>query len=100
VLFRWHLGVREGVTVTTGSDGFPVACWAHARLAVTADCPVRMKALPMPDHTLRVRERDDFAIDYDDDHMCLVVHTVEAVTSARLHVAVDADPRAGESGNC
>jgi len=92
VRFRWHLGVRDGVTIVTDAHGWPTARWSDAELQVTANQPIQMEITKMPDHTLRHRIPDNVNEDVDDEHICLVVRTTNKVESVRMETKIKALP--------
>lgn len=88
VVFRWHLGTSEPVQVTADSDGRIVAVWADATIRVAADRPLRAVAVPMPDHTLRLRLPQPGQEDVDDLHTCLVIQTEKPVSAVRIETSI------------
>lgn len=86
VLFRWHLGVETGVSLSgTGTEWN--AEWEWARLRIGSDATITVEAVPLPDHTLQGHTGEN---DPGNTHVCLEVRTAEPVQHMTLHTAAGA----------
>lgn len=85
LLFRWHLGTTEPVTIEGGGNHFTVR-WPGAEWAVEASVPLVVTQEPMPDHTLVARAWGDPSPDHQ--HVCLQVRTAQPVETAILATTV------------
>jgi len=75
ILFRWHLGTEEEVVLETGADSI-TARWECATLELSADCPIEVTQIQLPDVTLWRPDRTETG---DATHTCLVVQTKQPV---------------------
>lgn len=81
ILFRWHLGAAEEVSVTGAGSRFQVA-WPQARLELVGSQPLTVEIVSLPDNTLPgPRSKIDEA---GPTHPCVMVRSREKVPSLHL----------------
>ncbi len=85
-LFRWHLGTEEAVQITGDDRHFAVA-WADAELEVSADTPLSLTQVKLPDNTLAGHSSED---EPKNIHTCLVVQSKEPVGRVQIEMSVKA----------
>lgn len=84
VLFRWHLGTAERVTIRDGGSRAEVS-WPDAKMTLTASAPILISQAPLPDNTLRGHVPTE---DEGNNHTCVVVQSLEPQTGLRLETEV------------
>jgi hypothetical protein len=71
VLFRFHLGTEEDVSITT-SNGAPTVTWEDAEMTFEGTTPLSVTQVKMPDHTLKGH---DGSVDPKNVHICVIVQS-------------------------
>jgi len=84
ILFRWHLGTTQGVTITGSGRAFTVR-WADATIELQGSVPLVVLQRPLPDNTLGSGTGDGGP---DPVHTCIVVQSKARVAAFRLTTAV------------
>lgn len=84
VLFRWHLGTAERVTIRNHGSRAEVS-WPDAKMTLTANAPILILQVPLPDNTLRGHVPTE---DEGNNHTCVVVQSREPQTGLRLETEV------------
>ena len=85
VLFRWHLGTEEIVTIDGEGEDYHIT-WEDASIQVNGSAPLLISQEQMPDNTL---EGHDGSEDPKNHHTCLVVRSRDPVRSLELKTAVN-----------
>ena len=84
ILFRWHLGAEEDVSIQ-GGDTCWTAAWPHAAIRLEATAPVLVSQSRMPDNTLAGHTGDE---DPGNEHTCLVVRSRDRLSTLGLTTRV------------
>lgn len=77
VLFRWHLGTNDEVTIKQESPMNWTAAWPNVRVSIEATTPIVVSQTKLPDNTINSVSDDDKP---DAMHTCLVVQSTEPAT--------------------
>jgi heparinase II/III-like protein len=77
VLFRWHLGTEESVTIEAAGEHVTVS-WPEAVMRIDATTALVVSQEMLPDHTLAGHTGEE---DPDNAHTCLVIHTRETMSA-------------------
>ena len=80
ILFRWHLGTSQEVTITD-EDGRFQASWGNVTITLEGSELILVSQEKMPDHTLDMREHDHL-------HTCLVVCSAKKVNVLNLRTQI------------
>lgn len=84
ILFRWHLGTEEAVSLSGEGKAYAVT-FADTSIRLEADVPLTVTQVPMPDNTLAGHVSED---DPKNVHTCLVVQSHASVGALRLSTTV------------
>jgi len=87
VLFRWHLGTSEAVSISS-LPGEIVASWNGGCVRMKSECQLDVSCQMMPDHTLTMRFPELGHEDVDALHACLIVRTRESVAEVSIETIV------------
>lgn len=80
VLFRWHLGTEQEVTVEGSATNYVIS-WPVASVTLECDVPIRVTQLLMPDNTLAGHDGSD---EPKNVHTCIVVQSASPVAGLQL----------------
>jgi len=86
ILFRWHLATKGEVALEADQQS-ATARWDKATLKLSADCPIEVTQVQLPDVTLWRPDRTEAG---DATHTCLVVQTTQPVS--RLSLTTEVHP--------
>jgi hypothetical protein len=86
VLFRWHLGTEESVSIPTQTGLSLTAQWPDAQLTLSANVPLILSQESLPDNTLDYRDWDSPLPEHL--HTCLVMRTVSPETRVCITTSV------------
>lgn len=81
ILFRWHLGTTEEVSIQGEGKRFSVS-WDGIEITLEGSCRLHVSQEKMPDHTLVPREWEDASPDHL--HICLSVRTKKFASEFNL----------------
>ena len=84
VVFRWHLGTEEEVSIERGAEGYNVS-WHDAELRITATSPIALSQTTLPDQTLPGHTGED---DPANTHTCIVVQSATTVAAITIETRV------------
>jgi Heparinase II/III-like protein len=84
ILFRWHLGTEDAVTIEGEEKAYTVT-WSDAELTLEGSAPLTVTQTPMPDNTLDGHSGDE---DPGNVHTCLVIQTAAPCTALTLKTRV------------
>ncbi|HPO13824.1 MAG TPA: heparinase II/III family protein [Candidatus Hydrogenedentes bacterium] len=86
VLFRWHLGIEDPVTISGEGKTFTVT-FLNTEIHLEADGPLTVTQHPAPDNTLAGHTSDDTP---KNNHTCLVLQTTQPVPTFHLTTEITA----------
>ena len=89
ILFRWHLGTNDDVTITRKDNLVCGAEWPAATLRFEASSPIGLTQVKLPDNTINTVSDDGKP---DVLHTCLVVQSTDAQALLHLTSEVTARP--------
>lgn len=84
VLFRWHLGTESEVTIQGENEHYSVT-WPDAKMELTADAPLTVTQLKLPDNTLAGHTGGEESTNI---HTCVVVQSRDPVSALKLTTQV------------
>ena len=84
VLFRWHLGTKDEVTIT-GEGERHEAAWPRARIVIEGNAPLSVSQVKLPDNTLEGHNGDE---DPGNEHTCIVVRSQDPCSALTLQTRV------------
>jgi len=84
ILFRWHLGTNDDVSITQAPRKWQVE-YPDAKITIESLNPLTVTQLKMPDNTVNTVSDDDVP---DPLHTCLIVRSVEAVQGIEIATEV------------
>jgi hypothetical protein len=84
VLFRWHLGT-EADAMIQGENGQYSVTWPDAKMELTADAPLTVTQVKLPDNTLAGHTSGEESTNI---HTCVVVQTRDPVQVLTLTTQV------------
>jgi len=87
ILFRWHLATEDEVEITGEGNNYTVT-WAAAAIEFSANSPLTVTQIRLPDNTLEGHDGSEDAKNY---HTCLVARMDAAVHG--LRITTHAEPK-------
>jgi hypothetical protein len=84
ILFRWHLGTTNRVTISENENRHEVR-WPDAKMSLKANAPISVTQVRLPDNTLEGHTPSERT---DNNHTCIVAQTREPRAALLLDTEV------------
>jgi len=85
MLFRWHLGTNDGVSIAGDGARWTVT-WSDATILLEGSAPLAVSQVKLPDNTVNATTDDDQP---DELHTCIVVRTAGPAEALELTTKVE-----------